>query len=321
MDFGITFGPRGATGTPEGLAARAQQADRLGFAYVGIPDHVVFPRETNSVYPYSANGAHPSKTNGYCLEQMTVLSYIAALTKNVRLLSSVLVVPHRPAILAAKMLTSIDVLSHGRLTVGVGVGWLAEEINALGAMPFEKRGAATDAFIAAFRALWSEEQPRSDSEFARFEDLVFEPKPVQRPGPPVWIGGEGAAARRRAGRLGDGWYPTVRNPREPLDRPELFVAALAEVHAHARAAGRDPASIDVAVYANGLGFNAPRQDKDGRRVAFTGSAEEIAGDARAFAKAGARHLLVGFESTDLAQSLDQVEQFARDVVPLARSPA
>ena len=97
MDFGITLGPRGATGTPQGLAARAQQADRLGFAYVGIPDHIVFPRETNSLYPYSANGAHPSKTNGYCLEQMTVLSYIAALTRNVRLLSSVWVVPHRPA--------------------------------------------------------------------------------------------------------------------------------------------------------------------------------------------------------------------------------
>ena len=247
MDFGITFGPRGATGTPEGLAARASQADRLGFAYVGIPDHVVFPRETNSIYPYSANGAHPSKTSGYCLEQMTVLSYIAALTKHVRLLSSVLVVPHRPAILAAKMLTSVDVLSHGRLTVGVGTGWLAEEINALGAMPFDKRGAGTDAFIAAFRELWSQDDPRGESTFVKFDGLVFEPKPVQRPGPPIWVGGEGKAARRRAGRLGDGWYPTVRNPRERLDRPEMFAAALAEVHAHARDAGRDPAAIDVAI--------------------------------------------------------------------------
>ena len=318
MDFGITFGPRGATGTPEGLAARAQQADRLGFAYVGIPDHVVFPRETNSRYPYSANGAHPSKTSGTCLEQMTVLAYIAALTRNVRLLSSVLVVPHRPAILAAKMLASIDVLSHGRLTVGVGVGWLAEEINALGAMPFATRGAGTDAFIAIYRQLWGSDAPRGDTAGARLDGLVFEPKPVQRPGPPIWVGGEGAAARRRAGRLGDGWYPTIRNPREPLDRPELFAAALAEVHAHARAAGRDPSGIDVAVYANSLGFKAERTDKDGRRVAFTGSAEAIADDARAFAKVGARHILVGFESTDLAQSLDQVEQFARDVMPLAR---
>lgn len=319
MNFGITLGPRGATGTPEGLAARAQQADRLGFAFVGIPDHVVFPRETNSRYPYSASGAHPSKTSGYALEQMTVLSYIAALTKNVRLLSSVLVVPHRPAILAAKMLTSIDVLSHGRLTVGVGVGWLAEEINALGAMPFDKRGATTDAFIAAFRELWTKDDPRSDAAYAKFDGLVFEPKPVQRPGPPIWVGGEGQAARRRAGRLGDGWYPTIRNPREPLDRPELFAAALAEVHAHARAAGRDPATIDVAVYANSLGFNAPRQDAKGHRVAFTGTAAEIAEDARAFAKIGARHIVVGFESTDLNQSLDQVEAFARDVMPLARS--
>ena len=274
----------------------------------------MFPRQTASLYPYSTDGAHPSKTSGYCLEQMTVLSYIAALTRNVRLLSSVMVVPHRPAILAAKMLTSIDVLSQGRLTVGVGVGWLAEEINVLGAMPFAKRGAATDAFLAAFRDLWSKDDPRGDSEFARFRDVVFEPKPVQRPGPPVWIGGEGKAARRRAGRLGDGWYPTVRNPREPLDRPEAFAAALADVHRAAEAAGRDPQTIDVAVYANSLGFNAARKDADGRRVAFTGSAMEIADDAHAFGRIGARHILVGFESADLNQSLDQVEAFAAGVM-------
>ncbi len=314
MDFGITFGPRGATGTPEGLAARALQADRLGFAYVGIPDHVVFPRETNSTYPYSADGAHPSKRSGYCLDQMTVLSYIAAITKNVRLLSSVMVVAHRPAILAAKMLTSIDVLSHGRLTVGAGVGWLAEEINALGAMPYDGRGAATDAFLSTFRALWADDTPAGRTAIADLEKLVFEPKPVQRPGPPIWIGGEGQVARRRAGRIGDGWYPTVRNPRERIDRPDVFATALAEVHAHARAAGRDPTKIDVAIYANSLGFNAPRQDPEGRRLCFTGSADDIIEDVHTFARLGVRHILVGFESTDLQQSLDQVEQFTEAVM-------
>ena len=314
MDFGITLGPRGATGTPEGLAARAQQADRLGFAYLGIPDHIVFPRQSSSRYPYNAEGKHPSIASGYCLEQLACLSFVAALTHKVRLLTSVLVVPHRPAILAAKMLATIDVLSKGRLTVGVGVGWLAEEMSALGGPPYDKRGVASDAFIAAFRALWTKDDPRGDGTYVKFDGLIFEPKPVQRFGPPIWVGGEGAAARRLVARLGDGWYPSIRNPKEQLYRPEAFAAALADVHREAEAIGRDPGEIDVAVYANGMSLGVARKAPDNRRVAFTGSAGEIAEDACAFAKAGVRHILVGFESNDLQQALDHTEAFARDVI-------
>lgn len=314
MDFGITLGPRGATGTPEGLAARAQQADRLGFAYIGIPDHIVFPRQSSSRYPYNADGKHPSIVSGYCLEQLACLSYVAALTHKVRLLTSVLVIPHRPAILAAKTLATIDVLSKGRLTVGVGVGWLAEEMSALGGPPYKERGVASDAFIAGFRELWTKDDPSGDGTYVKLDGLVFEPKPAQRSGPPIWIGGEGPAARRRVARLGDGWYPSIRNPKEQLDQPEVFAAALADVHREAEKHGRDPAAIDVAVHVNSMSIGAGRKDADGRRVAFTGSAAEIADDARAFAKAGVRHILVGFESNDLQQALDHTEAFARDVI-------
>ena len=314
MDFGITLGPRGATGTPEGLAARAQQADRLGFAYLGIPDHIIFPRQSSSRYPYNAEGKHPSISSGYCLEQLSCLSFVAALTHKIRLLTSVLVVPHRPAILAAKTLATIDVLSKGRLIVGVGVGWLAEEMSALGGPPYNKRGVASDAFIAGFRELWTQDDPRGDGTFVKLDGLVFEPKPTQRSGPPIWVGGEGPAARRRTGRLGDGWYPSIRNPKEQLDRPEAFAAALADVHRQAEAAGRDPMGIDVAVHVNSMSLGAARKSTDGRRIAFTGSAGEIAEDACAFAEAGVRHILVGFESNDLQQSLDDTEAFAKDVI-------
>lgn len=314
MDFGITLGPRGATGTPDGLAARAAQADSLGFAYLGIPDHIVFPRSSASQYPYNADGKHPSIGTGYCLEQLTCLAFVAALTRKIRLLTSVLVVPHRPAILAAKTLATIDVLSKGRLTVGVGVGWLAEEMAALGAPPFAKRGAASDAFISGFRELWTKDNPRGDGTFVNLDGLIFEPKPVQRSGPPIWVGGEGKAARRRAGRLGDGWYPTVRNPRERLDRPEVFAAALAEVRREAEAAGRDPSGIDVAVYANSLSLGMARENADGDRLVFTGSAAQIVDDVGAFVRAGARHIIVGFESNDLQQSLDLTEAFASSVM-------
>lgn len=313
MDFGITFGPRGAAGRPEGLTARAQQADRLGFSYLGIPDHIIFPKQSSSRYPYNVDGKHPSIGTGYCLDQLTCLSFIAALTNNIRLLTSVMVVPHRHPVLAAKTLGSIDVLSKGRLTVGIGVGWLAEEIAALGGPPYNKRGAASDAYIAAFRELWTSDDPRGDGTYVNLDGLVFEPKPVQKGGPPIWVGGEGEAARRRAGRIGNGWFPTLRNPRESLD-PKSFATALADVHRHAEAAGRDPSTIDVAVYANSMSLGEAQKSADGSRVSFTGSASEIAEDAYAFARVGARHIIVGFESADLQRSLDLTEAFAKDVM-------
>lgn len=317
MDFGITFGPRGAAGTPEGLSARATQADRLGFAYLGIPDHIIFPKQSSSRYPYNAEGKHPSIGTGYCLDQLACLSYIAALTSKIRLLTSVMVVPHRHPVLAAKTLGTIDVLSKGRLTVGIGVGWLAEEIAALGGPPYNKRGAASDAYIAAFRQLWTSDDPRGDGTFVNLDGLVFEPKPVQKGGPPIWVGGEGKAARRRAGRIGNGWFPTLRNPNEPIDRPETFAAALADVRREAEAAGRDPGAIDVAIYANSMNLGAAIKGPDGRRVTFTGSATDIIEDAQTFAKLGARHILVGFESNDLQRSLDLTEAFAKEVMAKA----
>jgi probable F420-dependent oxidoreductase len=318
MKFGLHLGTRGIAADPDNLAALAQQADRLGLSHLGFSDHVVFTRSTASVYPYSESGKHPVGSTGFCLEQLSCLTYAAALTRNVRLLTSVMVVPHRPPLLAAKTLATIDVLSKGRLTVGIGVGWLAEEMAALGAPPYEKRGAASDEYIRAFRELWSEAQPTYEGAFVRTRDVVFEPKPAQRPGPPIWVGGEGPAARRRAGRIGDGWYPTIRNPKEPLDTPEALAAALADVRGHAEAAGRDPAVIDVVLFAPGYSLGTKAKHRDGRRVTFTGSAEQIAGDARAYAAAGVCEVVVGFESNELQDALDRIEGLARDVMPLVR---
>ena len=316
MDFGLHLGTRGVAAHPDNLRALAQHVDRLGLAYLGFSDHVIFTRAIASQYPYSASGAHPVGGSGFCLEQLSCLTYAAAVTENVRLLTSVMVLPHRPAILAAKTLATVDVLSKGRLTVGIGVGWLAEEMAALGSPPYDKRGAASDEYLAAFRNLWTQSEPNLDGAFVTLRDVIFEPKPVQKPYPPIWVGGEGPAARRRAGRLCEGWYPTIRNPREPLDTPEAFAAALADVRRHAEAAGRDPASVDVAVFAPGYRLGAPHHDAGGGRVTFTGSAEQIAQDARAFRATGLKHLVIGFESADLQESLDRIESFAKDVIPL-----
>jgi probable F420-dependent oxidoreductase len=315
MDFGLTFGHRGATGNPDGIAARAQQADKLGFAYLGMPDHIVFPRQTDSRYPYRADGKHPSTSSGYCLDQLACLSFVAALTQKVRLLTSVMVVPHRHPVLAAKTLTTVDVLSKGRLTVGVGVGWLEEEMAVLGGPPYAQRGAASDTYIRTFKKLWADDGASIAGEtWVDTESLNFEPKPVQRPGPPIWVGGEGKAARRRVAQLGDAWYPVIYNPKERLDTPKAFADALADVRQQTAAAGRDPSAIDVAVYANSMSIGEERKNPEGKRLAFTGTAANIVEDVQAYAEAGARHILVGFEASDLQLALDRTAQFATDIM-------
>ena len=312
MDFGLHLGTRGIAATPQGLTALAQRADALGFGHLGFSDHIVIARQVDSRYPYNESGDWPAVDTGTCLDQLGCMLFAGALTKNIRLLSSVMVLPHRPPLQAAKLIATADTLTGGRVTIGVGIGWMAEELALLGSPPFERRGKASDEYIQAFRRLWRDPEPAMDGEFVKFDGLFFEPKPPQAGGPPIWVGGEGGPARRRAGRLGDAWYPTIRNPKIPLDSAERFAAGFAEVRAQAEAAGRDPSTLDAAIFAPGYSLGAV----SGARMSFTGTAEQIAGDARAFAAAGVKHIVIGFESNDLAESLDRLERFAAEVMPL-----
>jgi probable F420-dependent oxidoreductase len=312
MEYGLHLGTRGAAADPDNLVAIARHAEGLGFRHLGLSDHIVIARAIDSRYPYNDTGVWPASESGICLEQLTTLAYVAAATNNLRLLTSVMVLPYRPAILTAKMLATVDHLSKGRLTVGVGVGWMAEEMALLGSPAYADRGRASDEYIEAFQNLWTEALPAQSGEHVAFDGLLFAPKPAQRPHPPIWIGGEGRAARRRAGRLGDGWYPVGRNPRAYLDTPELFADGLAEVRAEAEGAGRDPSALDVAMFVPWLSTGAAGEARDGGRLRFTGSKEDVAEDIGAYAAAGLRHLVIGFESDDLQETLDRVQAFADD---------
>ncbi len=145
------------------------------------------------------------------------MAFIAAKTSKLHLVTSVMVVPHRPAVLTAKILSTVDVLSGGRLAVGIGAGWLQEEFEALSTPPFPARGTVTDEYIKAFRALWTEDDPRFTGEHVAFGNIVFDPKPVRNRLIPIWVGGESGPALRRTARLGDAWYPIGTNPAHPLD--------------------------------------------------------------------------------------------------------
>ncbi|TDI14599.1 MAG: LLM class F420-dependent oxidoreductase [Acidobacteria bacterium] len=316
MDFGVHIGARHAADNPDGIRTIARHCEGLGYAYFGVSDHIIIPRQVDSHYPYNEAGIWPGTGKGTCLEQLTTLTFVAAITERIRLLPSVMVLPYRPPVQTAKILASLDVLSKGRLTIGVGTGWNAEEMIALGSPPFDRRGTASDQYLAAFRTLWTSDTPTYAGEFVSFDNLIFEPKPVQDPHPPIWIGGEGRVARRRAGRFGDGWYPVGRNPRISLETPELFSEGLAEVHRFAEASGRDPSIIDTAMAIPWYRLGEAGKDTDGSRRRFTGSAEQIAEDARGLRDAGLKHLIIAAEYTELQQSLDEMERFAKEVVPL-----
>jgi probable F420-dependent oxidoreductase len=314
MKFGVHFGSRGVAGDPDTLKAVAQKAEALGYEHFGMSDHVIVATEVESAYPYSKTGKFFAQDTGISLEQVTALSFVAATTSRIRLLTSVLVLPHRHPVLAAKMLATVDVLSKGRLTVGVGVGWMSEEIALLGGPPFSERAKASEEYIAGFLELWTKENPVQRGTYATFDKLLFAPKTVQKPHAPIWVGGEAKGARKRAGRFGNGWYPLAINPRFPLDTPELYARALAEVHNEAERADRDPGQIAGALLAISCRIGREEERHDGGRLAFTGSAQAIVDDIGRYRQQGLEHFLIGGDGHDLNRTLDLLEHFASEVM-------
>jgi len=214
----------------------AVAADELGYHVVFAAEHLIYPQEIRTPYPYG--GRFPYAVTDPVLDVPTTLAWVAAVTRHVRLGASVMVLPYHEPIALAQALATIDVLSGGRLMVGVASGWLREEFDLLG-IPFRERGARTDEYLAVLRALWTEERVTYRGRFVRLEDAAFFPKPVQKPHPPIWIGGSSAAALRRVGRVGDGWLAVPRAPAE-------LAGDVATIRREAEAAGRDPSRIGVA---------------------------------------------------------------------------
>jgi probable F420-dependent oxidoreductase len=314
MDFGFNLPTRGPLANRESMLALAKRGEALGYTYLALPDHIVIPRTIDSLYPYSASRKMAAVGEGDCLETLTAMAFLAAATSKVRLLSSVMVVPHRPAVFSAKALATLDVLSQGRVTVGVGAGWMEEEFRAIDAPPFSERGKVTDEYLRAFKTLWTEEDPRFEGKYVQFDNISFNPKPVQKPHPPIWVGGESPAALRRTVALGDAWYPIGSNPEFPLNTAERFAQGVARLHEAARNAGRDPATITLAYWASWYKEGQKLSVDDGQRHAFTGSDDEVIADIAAFRALGVRHLLFTFARATLAESLAAMERFSDKVL-------
>ena len=175
MEFGFGVPTSGPLSAPESLAALARRGEEMGFGIISVSDHVVIPKSIASRYPYSEAGEFPGAAAGECLEQLTTLAFLVSHTSTARLLTSVMVLPHRSPVLTAKMLATIDVLSKGRLNVGCGVGWMREEFEAIGAPPYDERGAVGEEYIRAFKELWTSDNPTFEGRYCRFSDISFLP--------------------------------------------------------------------------------------------------------------------------------------------------
>ncbi len=317
MKFGLSIPSFGSLATPENIKEISQTAEKLGYSYIGIPDHIVVPRTIGPNYPYSETGKFYWTSNGVtdCMEQFTLLAWIAAVTNTIRVMTSVTVVPHRHPLFMAKALATTDILSGGRVTVGCGAGWMPEEFAALNLPPFEERGHITNEYIEAMKAAWTKRNPSYDGKYVNFLEIDTDPRPIQKPHPPIWIGGESLPAIRRAVALGDVWYPFGSNPKFRMDKLETYSDRVSILRDLALKSGRDPSTIGLAY--NCAFHSAEKQtNSDGGRQIFTGEPEQRAEDIKSFEEIGVGTMFVNVSGKDKKTMLFRMQEFADKVMPL-----
>jgi probable F420-dependent oxidoreductase len=313
MRIGFNLPISGPMSDPVSMARCAQLGEELGFEYLTLTDHIALPDVASPGYPYSESGEFYSPDPGVRHEQLTAAAWIAAKTDKIRLVLAVMVVPHRPAILAAKQLTTIDVLSGGRLDIGIGAGWQKVEIDAVATTPFAERGAVTDEYIDAFKAVWTQKHVRFQGKYTQIDGLLIDPKPVQQPHPPIWVGGETGPSMRRAARVGNVWYPIGSNKSNMLDTLPRLAAGIAKIKDMTAKAGRDPASMGVAYRVKRHGQPAPLAS-DGNRKLFTGSIANVIEDIGALRELGVTALDFDFEGRDTEVAIAEMKKFQKEVL-------
>ena len=273
----------------ESVVQIAARAEELGFESVWASDHVF-----NTGHVFERIGNRPY------YEPLTILSYVAAMTETILLGTSVLVLPYHNPINLAKTAATLDVLSRGRLVLGVGVGAIEDEMEAMGS-PFAERGAVTNEAIAIMKELWTQEDPEFQGRFHNFSGMKFSPKPLQTPHIPFLIGGVSRAAIRRAARMGNGWHPTALPPEE-LSQGMRYLQEQAE------AAGRDPSEIQVSV-------SAAMGNARERRSSLGTEPGEILQKARAFESIGVDRMVISPNTRDAQGLLPAMEMLAQEVLP------
>jgi len=237
MKIAFGFATAGPFAYPELLAKLATTAESAGIESLWSVEHVVIPVGYQSTYPYDPSGRIPAPENVPLPDPLLCLTYAAAVTKTIKLATGILILPQRHPLYVAKEAATLDVLSNGRFILGIGVGWLAEEFDALG-IPFAERAGRTAEAVRALRALWQEGPCTFEGRYYRWKALESNPKPVQKPGVPIVVGGHTEISARRAARYGDGYFPGVADA-------EKLTQLLGALRDECAKLGRDAATIEV----------------------------------------------------------------------------
>jgi probable F420-dependent oxidoreductase len=296
MEFGVWVPNCRHLATPEIIRRTASRAEQLGYDSVWVSDHVVVPRARIGYLGESV------------FDPLMTLGVVAGATSRVRLGTTVLIVPYRNAVVTAKMVSTLDALSGGRVILGVGVGWMPDESAILG-VPFAERGVMTDEYLAAMRELWTSPEPSFSGRSTRFADLTFEPKPVQKPHPPIWVGGDSRAALRRVVAVGAAWHPINRAPAE-LRAGTAEIARLCQARARTELPALCPRH-DVCV----LGPGQPARPSARPGHALVGEPPVVIERLRELADCGARHVVLEFLAADARELDAQLLAFAERVRP------
>ncbi|MEM7003313.1 MAG: TIGR03619 family F420-dependent LLM class oxidoreductase [Pseudomonadota bacterium] len=281
----------------------AQTMERLGMHSAWVSDHVCWPADINSKYPYTEDGSFGPSPDMAWLDPIGTLQYVAGVTDKLRLGTSVLILPYRPPVATAKQLATLDVLSNGRLILGAGVGWMAEEAKVLG-MPWDQRGRRSDEQLALFETLFNDAEPEFQGAFYQVPKVGFEPKPLQSP-LPIWVGGSSDAAFRRAARFGTGFHAAF----QPLHVIEEEFAA---VKRYAEALHRDPTqyTLSVRLFLDPAGAMEAAKSISGGVAAMQDRIGELQ-------SAGIQHVMLDpVARGGILGRLDAIEQFMQEVAPV-----
>jgi len=305
---GLDVGIYGRLASREHILELAALAEASDAESLWVADHVIFPATFASAYPYSATGAFPiDMTQEPLLEPLATMGVLVGATQRVKIGTAVLVMPYRHPVLLARMLVTLDVLSGGRMLLGAGVGWLAEEFIALGARPFAARGRVTDECIEIVKRLCQGGEVTFQGEHYQLDPVVSRPGSVQRPHPPILIGGTSNAALQRVARLGDGWMSTGL-------RPERLRARLNMLDKLCQAHGRRWADLSLS-HKLFINVGEARRGADGSRDAGTGSQAEIVDDLRRLVDLGYSRVVVRYRGSDAEEQRQQLRIFIADIMP------
>jgi probable F420-dependent oxidoreductase len=299
MRFGVTLPNFGMHAKKDAILKIAKTAEELGFDSLWVSDHIVIPKSHQGF-------------GDIFYEPLTTLTYVAACTIKIHLGTSVIILPYRNPIVLAKMLSTLDLLSGGRVILGVGVGWLKDEFDALG-ISYEERGPITDECIEVLKVLWTEEEVSFKGRYYNFSGIKFLPRPIQKPHPPIWVGGNSRRGIERAVKSGDGWHSVGLTPEEMKEKVKYVNELLSEKR-------KKTSDFVVSLRKNLQIKSTSKKELKGTedREILRGTPDKIAEGVERYKESGVEHLILQVLGGTLEEVVKAMEVFSRDIKPILK---